>query len=50
LLLRARCAICAVPCHSARWHLCTINSEPRGMSGKGGRGSEGVMGREMAME
>ena len=27
-----------------------IISEPRGMSGKGGSGSEGMMGEETAME
>ncbi|KUG18790.1 hypothetical protein ASZ90_011497 [hydrocarbon metagenome] len=39
-----------MPCHSARWHLCTISSEPLGMSGRGGSGSAGVMGEETAME
>ena len=49
-LPEGRRATCAGPFHSARWHPCTITSEPRGMSGKGGSGSAGVMVEETAME
>ena len=48
-LPQARRAICAVlRCGGARPS--TITSEPRGISGRGGRGSEGVMGEETARE